>query len=37
LHPAGGPNATVTSSVSTRPSLASACLSPEPGVTGFGL
>src|SRR6185437_9960146 len=28
-HPADGPSATVTSSVSTRPSLASVCLSPE--------
>ena len=36
LHPAGGPNATATSSISTRPSLASACLSPEPRLTTEG-
>lgn len=28
-HPAGGPNATATSSISTRQSLAIVCLSPE--------
>ena len=36
LHPAGGPNATATSSISTRPSLASACLSPEPRLATEG-
>jgi hypothetical protein len=36
LHPAGGPNATATSSISTRPSLASACLSPEPRLATDG-
>jgi hypothetical protein len=29
-HPAGGPNATATSSISARRSLASVCLSPDP-------
>ena len=29
-HPAGGPNATATSPVSTRQSLACVCLSPDP-------
>ena len=32
--PAGGPNATATSSISTRQSLALACLSPEPATSG---
>ena len=31
-HPAGGPNATATSSISTRQSLAIVCLSPDPAI-----
>lgn len=36
-HPAGGPNATVTSSISRRQSLAFACLSPEPAKQTLGV
>jgi hypothetical protein len=32
LHPAGGRNATATSSISTEQSLTVACLSPDPAT-----
>ena len=34
-HQVGGPNATATSSISRRQSLAFACLSPEPATAGY--
>jgi hypothetical protein len=35
LQLVGGPNATATSSISTRQSLAFACLSPEPATSSY--